>query len=141
MFLQLLTLGVAIDADSNASKAAKYSKKSLNAALGSKDGTFLTFDELDYGWHWKPSGKWYIPNTETVSTKKYVRHSIPVSRIKEMIESVGLEQNLNYTRFETQWNRISKFHQGPLVLIKTFDGTTYILDGSLVDIHVVKTPI
>ena len=128
MFLELLTLGVAADADSNARQGSGYAKQARDAALGTKDGTFVVFDEVDYTWKWD-SAKWY--KSIGVSTGKVLtRHSIPASRIKEMIEVENLEWD-NNNNYSTQWNRLSAFHKGKLVVIETFDDMQYYLEGSL----------
>ena len=128
MFLELLVLGVAADADSNARQGAEYAKQARDAVLGAKDGTFVVFDGVDYTWKWD-SVKWY--KSIGVSTGKVLtRYSIPVSRIKEIIEVENLEWD-NNDSYSMQWNRLSAFHKGKLVVIKTFDGMQYYLEGSL----------
>ena len=67
MFLELLTLGVAADADSNARQGAEYAKQARDAVLGAKDGTFVVFDGVDYTWKWD-SVKWY--KSRGISTGK-----------------------------------------------------------------------
>lgn len=133
MFLQLLTLAVAADADSNARSAAGYAKEGRDAALGSKDGVFLTFDEVDYNYEYQ-STKWYKPNVAVSTGKNFTRRCIPASRIKEMVETT-LRWSNNDQGLNSHWNRISHFHKDKLVLIKTFDGEYFFLEGTLQDLH------
>lgn len=132
MLLQLLTLGVAADADSNARRAANYAKQGLDAALGaSSNGQFVVFNELDYNWEWYKR-KWYSTSVPVSTGKTFTRRSIPISRIKEMRETAGFRYDDDYGL--NHKNRLARFHEGPLLVIETFDGVEYYLDGGLDDL-------
>jgi hypothetical protein len=140
MFLQLLTLGAALNASSEATDAAQTANKSLEAINSIRpESHFIVFDELDYNTKSESTG--FFTSKDVSEGKKFTRRSIPVSRIKSLTEfttdkmSYKDEDDDDYGSLNEHWNRIRQFHEGVITVLYTYDDSRYILDSSIMDLQ------
>jgi hypothetical protein len=132
MLLQLITLGFAANASSEASDAAESGRKTLDAVNGNRTGgdKFLTFEDLDYKYVRHDENFFRDVRIDLFDEKVFTKTSIPINSIKNITELHS--DNLGEENFLTsQRNRIREKHKGKFLLILTFTKECYYLDCTM----------
>lgn len=138
MFLQLLTLGAALDASSNSQRAAiqaSYAASSAGSAASTGIQGFISFEEL-IEYEGDERVAWYshkYKNPKKV-TKKY---SLPLGRIA-YVQEVSPEELYKYDN--SKLVSIAANHTGPLIRIDTHGSDYYYVAASLEDFHNMLKP-